>query len=125
MVGWHKDGRPLDDEALADLLDHDGKARVEYGGAVFRFRAETVAARRPARTGETVVLSLHQLGGGDPRRAVYLVDFAESRLDAEGCGLSQAVLDRATQTTMRTTRRRVGGQLFRQAQELIAAEGAA
>jgi hypothetical protein len=127
MAQWHSDGRPLDDEGLGDVAAHERDILCECAGTMFRFTAETVQARHPAESrGETVVLTLRQLGASDPARAVHLVDFASTDLfGAAACGDDCLSFDEASKTASRAARRYAGLELFRRAQELIAGKRAA
>lgn len=123
MAQWHKDGRPIDEAALADLGLIDGDALCEYGGAVFHFTVETVPARQSSRAYPhcgTVVLRLRQLNAPPPH-AIHLVDYVDAdQLGGLSCG-DDRLLDEAGQTASRAVRRYVGAQLFQRAEELLAA----
>jgi hypothetical protein len=123
MTRWHKDGRPIGDEELADLALVDTDTLCEYAGTTFRFTAETVTRHSPPGTGPsggTAVLALRELGPGDRDRAIYLVDFADAcRLDAVGCEGERRTCAEARETACRAARRYVGVELFHRAQEMI------
>ena len=123
MTQWHSDGRPLDDDDLADFGLDDGDAVCEYGGAAFRFSALTVPARRLGRGGRpggTVVLSLRQVGASNGRGAVDLVDYVDVNLfDTRRCATECQALDAAGATASRAVRRYAAAELFRKAEALV------
>lgn len=129
MTRWHKDGRPIDDEELADLGLTDTDTLCEYAGTTFRFTAETVTGHSSAGTGAsggTAVLTLRELRPGDRDGAIYLVDFADAcRFDAIGCESERRTCADARETACRAARRYVGTELFHRAQGMIGPDRAA
>ena len=123
MTRWNKDGRPIDDEDLADLALTDTDTLCEYGGTTFRFTAETVSGHSSpwaGSSGGTAVLALRELEPADRDRAIYLVDFADAcRLDAVGCESERRSCAEAGETACRAARRYVGVELFHRAQGMI------
>ncbi len=76
MTRWHKDGRPIDDEELADLALTDTDTLCEYAGTTFRFTAETVTRHSSLGTGSsggTAVLALREARAWGPDRATATV----------------------------------------------------
>ena len=122
MTSWHRDGVPVDDGELADLVLGDTDAVFEYDDAIFRFTAETVVggSSLAASSGGTVVLALRRLDGARRHPEIYLVGFAEACApEAIGCDPESRSCARANETACRAERRYVGLQLFQRAQELI------
>ncbi len=123
MTRWYKDGRPIDDEDLADLALTDTDTLCEYAGTTLRFTAETVSGHSSPGTGssgDTAVLALRELRPVDPDRAIYVVDFADGGgLEALGCDSERRACAQAGETACRAARRYVGLDLFHRAQEMI------
>ena len=115
MEDWFWDGRQVDEGTLAELLSEGGGVVLECGGAQVHLSAETI--RTPGSLpGETIVLTLRELGAGHPESTVHLVDFARVGLDHSACDPYCRRVDEAEATLRRITLGVAADQLLRRAQ---------
>jgi len=115
MMDWPRDGWQLDDVTLAEMLIAGDGVIVELGDTQVRLTAERVGTRH-SLPGETVVLTLRQVGAGTRGSAVHLVDFTRVDLDHTGCGPLCERLDDAEAALQRIALGVAASRLLRRAQ---------